>query len=108
MNQPSEFNLDNIKSFSFPSFQDFRKRNSVTLKIGYYTAEIGIVSWGCGGNTKNTYCAEILCGTNCLERFACEYDYKKGAEDELQAWYDVVCIMLNEKFVQHIKETYLN
>lgn len=98
----------NVKTFSFPSFYEFKKRNSVSLKIGYYTAEIGIVAWGCNGCTKNTYVAEIMCGMNCISRFSCEHDYKNGSIDELQAWYEVSCIILNEKFAEHIKETYLN
>ena len=98
-----------IKIFPFPTFQEFQKRNSVVLKIGCYTAEIGIIAWGCNGCTKNTYCAEIL-GSNaeCISRFTCEHDFKNGSIDELQAWYEVACIILNEKFAEHVKKTYMS
>lgn len=104
----------NVKKFAFPSFDEFKKTDNVSLKIGNYVAEIGIIAWGCNGNTENTYCAAIACNQNphniyseTIVRLNCRHDYKNGDIDTLQAWYETTCNILNDRYVQHIMDNYL-
>ena len=58
------------KKFSFPTFEIWNKTQEFKEKIGAYTCAIGVVSFGCNGNTKYTYFAAIAACDNPLNAYA--------------------------------------
>lgn len=104
-----------LKEFSFEPFEQWRQKKDNEKRIGDYIAEIGVFSWGCNGNTVNTYCAALSCRQNphnvfssCIYREVLEYDCKNDSLDKLQKWYEKVCKELNLSFKKHIAKTYFS
>lgn len=102
-----------LKEFSFEPFEQWRHKKDNEKRIGDYIAEIGVFSWGCNGNTVNTYCAALSCRQNphnifssCIYREVLQYDCKNDSLDKLQDWYEKVCKELNLAFKKHIAKTY--
>ena len=101
-----------VKTFNFLPFKKWNKKQNYCQTIGDYTCAIKAVSWGCNGNSKNTYAAVIANSSNPTNIYipkifegyiSCE------AQDEetLNRWYEEITLELNEKWKEYILKTYL-
>lgn len=103
----------NIKTFSFPSFNEWNKTRQYSQKIGDYTSTIKTIAWGCNGNTKNDYEAAIANSDNPTNiyvsaLFADFISCDVSDTTKLKKWYESVVIKLNDSWKTFILETYLN
>lgn len=101
-----------VKTFTFPSFEEWNKTQNYSQTIGDYTCAIKTVAWGCNGNIKNNYQAVIANSDNptniyvdkiFTEHISCDVSDKKT----LKEWYEAIIVTLNDKWKAFILETYL-
>ena len=110
-----------VKTFDFPSFEEWFNTNMNNLNsndygfknnIGSYVADISPFCWypdsvtymaaiACSHNPHNIYAPSIS------KKYTFRYYRDKHSIDDLRKWYQEVCIKLNEDFANYIYETYL-
>lgn len=95
-----------IKTFDFPSFEDwFKTRKNFKLTIGQYTVKFEKF-WP----TSTTYLA--FCYNISFNHYRFEFDDEKDINNiekiaNFKKWYEDTCVKLNEDFVNHIYQTYM-
>lgn len=102
-----------FKKFDFESFDKWVGNKKREIQLGDYIAEIGVFSYGCNGNTINTYCAALACRQNphnvyssCIYREIFNYDHKNGNIEELKMWYEKVCEEINLAYKEYMRKNY--
>lgn len=101
-----------IKTFEFPSFEEWNKTRKYSQKIGDYTCAIETVAGWCNVNTKNDYEAVIANSDNPTNIHVkkifnkCINDCDESDEKTLKEWYEAVIVELNDKWKAFILDTY--
>lgn len=106
-----------IKTFHFPSFEDWYKDGefgevSYTEEIGEITCKIAITGWGCNGNPLNDF--EVAVST-CLnptniysDKIICHRrKIRYDNTEEIREWYDEVTKKVNQEWMQYIYDKFL-
>lgn len=97
-----------FKTFTFPSFEEWNKKQEYYKKIGDYTCSIKVFSCGCdkstyiatfanSDNPTNIYVAKIFCSS-----ISCNM----SDSETLKAWYEKVTVQINDKWKDFILDTY--
>lgn len=101
-----------IKTFEFPSFEEWNKTQEYSQKIGDYTCAVEAVVSGCDGDTENFYQAAIAnydYPTNILVKkiFAKGISCDRSDEKAIKEWYEVATAELNDAWKAFVLKKYL-
>lgn len=102
-----------LKTFLFPTFEEWRKTKHVTLNLGDYSAQIShLKTHNQDDFIVEMFLASVYCKTSNnpvvenIDSTTFVYIPQQFTEDEFKAAYNDACEFLNKTFKKHMYRTY--
>lgn len=96
-----------IKTFDFPSFEEWNKTQEYKQKIGDYACSISIETFGPKGDPRNNFQVAIANADYPTNKMFSEMNYNILDETTLKEWYEEVIVKLNDEWKKFVLETYI-